>query len=216
MLVAEWANNWVRVVAASSGTFYGRKMAAGHIYPLAGSGRTGYSGDNGPAAKAKLTGPSGVAVDRAGNLVIADWYNGRLRVVAARTGRFYGLKMTAGDIYTIAGDGAGGYSGDGGRATRAAVGPESVTLDRAGNLVLADTFNHRVRVVAVRNGTFYGQNMIAGHIYTVAGTGIAGFSGDGGRPRAAELNRPAGVLVTSAGDLLIADQNNGRVRMVTS
>lgn len=123
--------------------------------------------------------------------------------------------MTAGDIYTIAGDGATGYSGDGGPATKAAVGPESVTFDAAGNLVLADTFNNRVRVVAVRTGTFFGQNMIAGDIYTIAGNGTFGFAGDGGPPRKAELWRPAGVLVTSAGSLLIADQSNNRVRMVT-
>jgi hypothetical protein len=81
---------------------------------------------------------------------------------------------------------------------------------------LADTFNNRVRVVAVRDGTFYGQNMIAGDIYTVAGNGAPGFAGDGGPPNAAELNRPAGVLVTPVGNLLIADQNNNRVRMLTS
>jgi hypothetical protein len=147
--------------------------------------------------------------------VIADWYNYRLRVVAAKTGTYYGLKMTAGDIYTIAGDGATGYSGDGRSATKAAVGPESVTLDAAGNLVLADAFNNRVRVVAVSNGTFYGQTMIAGDIYTVAGNGTFGFAGNGGQAREAELWRPAGVLVTSAGHLLIADQGNSRVRMVS-
>jgi sugar lactone lactonase YvrE len=215
LLVAEWGSNRVQVVASTTGKFYGRKMTRGHIYTVAGTGTGGYAGTRGPATKAELLGPSGVAVDRTGNLVIADWYNDRLRVVAARSGTYYGRKMTAGDIYTVAGDGDGGYSGNGGRATRAAVGPESVTIDSAGNLVLADTFNNRVRVVAVRSGTFYGLKMIAGRIYTVAGNGTAGFAGDGGSPTEAELWRPAGVLVTRAGNLLIADQDNNRIRIVT-
>jgi trimeric autotransporter adhesin len=215
LLIAEWGNNWVQVVAASSGTFYGQKMTAGDIYTVAGDGTGGYAGDGGPATKAELTGPTGVAVDSAGNLVIGDWYNYRVRVVAAKTGTYYGQAMTAGDIYTIAGDGVDGYSGDGGPATEAAVGPESVTLDADGNVLLADTFNNRVRMVAERNGTFYGQKMVAGDIYTVAGNGTFGFAGDGGSARKAELWRPAGVLVTPAGNLLIADQNNNRIRMVT-
>jgi hypothetical protein len=70
--------------------------------------------------------------------------------------------------------------------------------------------------VAEHNGTFYGQNMIAGDIYTVAGNGTPGFVGDGGPPSQAELSRPAGVLVTPAGNLLIPDQNNNRIRTVSS
>ena len=215
IVIAEWGNNWIRVVAARKGKFYGRQMKAGDIYTVAGDGRNGFAGDRGPAVKAELTGPTGVAIDRAGNLLIADWYNGRLRVVAPRTGKFYGQQMKAGDIYTIAGDGAAGYSGNRGLAIKAAVGPESITFDSAGNVVLADTFNNRVRVVAVRNGTFFGQKMLAGHIYTIAGDGVFGFAGDGGPASSAELWRPAGVLVTPAGNLLIADQNNDRVRMVS-
>ena len=92
-----------------------------------------------------------VTVDHSGNLVIADYYNARVRVVAASSGTFYGQAMTAGDIYTVAGDGTGGFSGDGGPATSAELnGPAGMAADAAGNLLIADTSNRRVRVVAAR------------------------------------------------------------------
>jgi DNA-binding beta-propeller fold protein YncE len=89
-----------------------------------------------------------------------------------------------------------------------------VAVDRSGNLVIADYSNARVRVVAAATGTFYGQPMTAGDVYTVAGNGTLGFSGDGGPATRAELNSPAGVAVNSAGNLLIADTDNNRVREV--
>jgi DNA-binding beta-propeller fold protein YncE len=158
-----------------------------------------------------------VALDGAGNLLIADFYNCRIRVVAESTGTFYGQPMTAGDIYTVAGDGARGFSGDGGPATKAQMNdPYAVTVDGAGNLLIADTFNGRVRVVAARAGTFYGQRMTVGDIYTVAGDGNTGGGlGDGGPATKAEINGPAGVAVSGAGNLLIADEDDNRVRMVT-
>ena len=98
----------VQVVAHKTGTFYGQPMAAGYIYTIAGTGTAGFSGDGGPATQAKLLNPQDVAVDSAGNLLIADTGNNRVRVVAARTGTYYGVSMTAGDIYTVAGTGIGG------------------------------------------------------------------------------------------------------------
>ena len=136
-------------------------------------------------------------------------------MVAARTGTFYGQAMTAGDIYTVAGTGTPGFSGDGGPATAAELDhPDGVSVDPAGNLVIGDTSNNRVRVVAARTGTFYGQAMTAGDIYTVAGTGPPGYAGDGGPAAAAELNNPQGVAVDRAGNLVIGDGGNGRVRLV--
>jgi hypothetical protein len=124
--------------------------------------------------------------------------------------------MTAGDIYTVAGTGTLGYSGDGGPATAAELSdPADVTLDAAGNLVIADSGNGRVRVVAAASGTFYGQAMTVGDIYTVAGTGTPGYSGDGGPATSAELGNPQGVAVDGAGNLMIADFGSDRVRMVT-
>src|SRR5215813_12042324 len=114
-------NNRIWVVATVSGSFYGKPMAAGHIYPVAGSvRRAGFSGDGGPALNAQLFEPQGTAVDAAGNLLLADSGNNRIRVVAESTGTFYGKAMTAGNIYTVAGGGSGAL-GDGGPALGASL-----------------------------------------------------------------------------------------------
>jgi hypothetical protein len=136
-------------------------------------------------------------------------------VVAAGAGTFYGQAMTAGDIYTVAGSGTFGFSGDGGPATAAELGsPGQTAVDGAGNLVIADSGNNRVRVVAAGAGTFYGQAMTPGDIYTVAGSGTFGFSGDGGPALSAGLSRPQGVAVDAAGDLLVVDAGSNRIREV--
>jgi len=217
LVIADYGNAAVRVVAARTGTFYRQAMTAGDIYTVAGGGAAGHLGDGGPATKASLHGPWGVAVDGAGNLVIADALHNRVRVVAARTGTFYGKKMTAGDIYTVAGNGQSGFSGDGGPATAAELStPSGIAVDSRGNLVIGDSANNRVRVVAAHTGTFYGQAMTAGHIYTVAGDGTKGYSGNGGAATAAELDLPNGVAVDGAGNLVIADTSNNRVRVVAA
>jgi hypothetical protein len=222
LVIADTGNQRIRAVAASTGTSYGQAMTAGHIYTVAGDGTQGFAGDGGPATGAELSGPSAVTVDGSGNLVIADAGNQRVRVVAASTGTFYGQAMTAGDIYTVAGDGTGGFSGDGGPATSADLsGPSAVAVDGSGNLVIADTSNSgaagndRIRVVAASTGTFYGQAMTAGDIYTVAGNGKTGFYGDNGPATRARLYFPSGVAVDGSGNLLIADTFNNRIREVT-
>ena len=215
LLIADTFNSRARMVAATTGTFFGQAMTAGDIYTIAGNGKVGFAGDGGPATSAKLGKPEGSAADGAGNLVIADTGNNRIRVVAGGTGTFYGQAMTAGDIYTVAGNGSGGFSGDGGPATSAELSlPQDVTVDGAGNLVIADTGNAAIRVVAARTGTFYGRRMTAGDIYTVAGTGSPGFSGDGGPATSATLFDPSGVAVDGSGNLVIADFLNFRVRVV--
>ena len=217
LVIADVANNRVRVVAETSGTFYGVAMTAGDIYTVAGNGSGGYSGDGGPATLAELFDPAGVAVDGSGNLVIADALNDRVRVVAETSGTFYGVAMTGGDIYTVAGSDTGGQSGDGGPATSAELNfPQGVAVDGSGNLVIADADNNRVRVVADSTGTFYGAAMTAGDIYTVAGIGTGGSSGDGGPATSAELNFPSRVAVDGSGNLVTADTDNNRVRVVAN
>src|SRR5262249_41853216 len=171
-----------------------KPMAAGHIYPVAGSvRRAGFSGDGGPALNAQLFEPQGTAVDAAGNLLLADSGNNRIRGGAESTGTFYGQARTAGDIYT-------GARGDGGPALGASLHqPATVAVDAPGNLVITDQINQRIRVVAERAGTFYGRAMTTGDIYTVAGNGTAGFGGDGGPAASAELNSPRSVIVDGAG-----------------
>ena len=185
----------VRVVAVRAGRFYGQAMKAGHIYTIAGTGTSGYSGDGGPGTSAELSGPDGVTADQDGNAVVADTGNSRIRVVAAQSGTFYGQAMTAGDIYTIAGDGERNLTGDGGPAAAAELRlPGGLTTDSAGNLVIADTGNQRIRVIAAQSGTFYGRTMTGGYIYSIGG-------GDG-QP---DVGSAQGVAVDSAGNVIVAD-----------
>ena len=180
------------------------------LTPVAGTGVPGPVGDKGAATRASLI-TSMVAQDKSGNLLIADQGNQRVRVAAAHTGTFYGQAMTAGHIYTVAGSGQLGFSGDGGPATAAWLNfPNGIAVDATGNLVITDSENSRVRVVAAHTGTFYGRAMTAGDIYTVAGNGTQGYSGDGGPATAARLHGPKGVAVDGAGNLVIADQVNDR------
>ena len=206
----------VLVVAARTGRFYHQKMTAGDLYVVAGGGHVGL-GDGGPATRARLNSPMGVAVDGAGNLVVADQGDERIRVVAAGTGTFYGQAMTAGDIYTVAGNGTPGFAGDGGPATAAELNkPTGVAADAVGNLLICDQLNNRIRVVAAGTGTFYGQAMTAGDIYTVAGNGRQGTSGDGGPAIKAQVGTPGGATVDAAGNLLIAAKRGPRVWVVAA
>jgi hypothetical protein len=187
-------------------------MTAGHIYAIAGGGRL--TGNGIPATTASIK-ARGVTHDGAGNVVIGD--GPRLRVVAARTGRFYGQAMKAGDIYTVAGTGWSGLhaSGDGGPAARARIFATFVAVDGAGNLAFADSDSGTIRVVAARSGTFYGIPMKAGHIYSISasgysgpgsgpGSGTATASGSGGAAASMPLpGQPAGVAADPSGDLII-------------
>jgi trimeric autotransporter adhesin len=213
VVIADTDDGRIRVVAERSGMFYGQAMTAGDIYSVAGGG-TGGLGDGGPASQATLSSPQGVAFDSAGNVVLSDSGDGRVRVVAAATGAFYGQQMTGGDIYTIAGGGTGGL-GDGGPAGQGTLSsPQGVAFDRAGDVVIADTGDLRVRVVAAATGRFYGQKMTAGHIYTIAGNGQASYSGDGGLPTRAQLSAPSGLAVGLGGFIVVGDTGSNRVRVI--
>ena len=243
LVIADTLDSRIRVVAADTGTYYGQDMTAGHIYTVAGTGRFGFSGDGGAATSATISYPQGASVDAAGNLLIADTFNDRIRVVAASTGTCYGQAMTAGDICTVAGGGRHG-TGDGGPATGARLyRPESVTVDASGNLVIATGTPDWVRVVAARDGKFYqqamtaydsytvaghdthrvvaastgtgyGQAMTAGHIYTVAGNGQFSFSANDGPAIEAALMASGDDAVTAAGSLAITSTDNAHIRIV--
>ena len=120
-------NNVVRVVAASSGSYLGRAVTAGDIYTVAGTTKAGYKGAAKPALKAWLDTPQGVAVDAAGNLFIGDSGNNMIRFVSNATGTYDGMSVKTGDIYTVAGNGAAGYAGNGGRATAASSTPRPMS-----------------------------------------------------------------------------------------
>ena len=236
---------------ADQGVNMVRKIAPdGTISTVAGTGEAGFSGDNGPAAQARLWAPAGLAMDAAGNLYIADEQNNRIREVTAN-----------GTIQTVAGSGVSGYGGDGGPATAALLAfPDGVAVDTAGNIYIADTATHRIRKVTpdgiihtiagsaqpglagdggpATQALLYNPRMLAldhagdllftdtaesvvrmitpaGIIQRVAGTGVSGYSGDGGPATAAELGGPWGLALDAQGDILIGDMSSGgRIREV--
>jgi NHL repeat-containing protein len=182
-VLADTANDVVRSVSPE-----------GTITTIAGTGAAGFSGDGGPATKARLDAPRGIAALPDGGLLIPDSSNQRIRRV-----------WPDGTITTVAGTGVPGFSGDGGPATAAQLDlPFGVAVLSGGAFLVADTANSRVRKVRA-DGT----------IVTVAGTGVAGFSGDGGSAVAAELNNPHAVVALPDGGFLVADTFNNRVRRVS-
>jgi uncharacterized protein (TIGR03437 family) len=165
----------------------------GVITTIAGTGLAGFSGDGGPATAAQLDTPYGLAVDLAGAVYVADYDNNRVRRIGPD-----------GVITTFAGSGGNRSSGDGGPATAAQLlAPRDVAVDAAGNLYISEFGANRVRKVTLN-----------GNIQTAAGTGIAGYSGEGLPAVMAQLNQPTGVAVDRTGVLYIADSGNGVVRKV--
>jgi sugar lactone lactonase YvrE len=164
-----------------------------------------FSGDGGVATSAHLNKPTGVTLDIFGNLFIADTGNNVVREVPVDN---IGTKI-AGNIYTVAGDNVGhaaGYTGEGGTAVGAQMNaPASVVVDHADNIFIADSNNHIIREVVAATGNI---NRVAGIAQT------SGFSGDGGAAKSAHLNFPGGVTLDGAGNLLISDTQNNRVRSV--
>ena len=173
---------------------------------VAGVGSAGISGDGAPAAQSALSNPSAVAVDSAGDVFVADGGT-RVRFIPASTGIFFNQGMTAGDIYTVAGNGTAGFGGDGGPATSGEIddGPyfmfpgSQIAVDAQGDLAIADIRNQRVRFVPARTDVYFGRSMTGGDIYTIAGNGSEGFSGDGKAGASAELDLPMDVSFDGAG-----------------
>ena len=182
LYVADSGNNRVR-----------RITIVGQISTFAGTSTPATLGDGGPAVMAGLLGPLGVALDSAGNLFIADTFHNRVRKVTP-----------GGTITTVAGAGNIGFAGDGGSATLALLSlPDAVAVDSAGNLLIEDALNGRVRQVDQ-----------AGVIRTIAGNGGLGFSGDGGAALQAQVGFLNGIAVDAAGAVYISDEDNHRIRRI--
>ncbi|MEO6323410.1 MAG: hypothetical protein ABIT01_08340 [Thermoanaerobaculia bacterium] len=186
LYIADFNNNRVRKVTAATGV----------MTTIAGNGIQGFSGDGGPATEARLNNPAAVVVDPAGNVYFADATNEIIRRIDAGTAV----------ITRVAGNGVRGFSGDGGPATEASLAfPTGIALDPAGNLYIVDLATNHIRKVST-----------AGVISTIAGTGTAGFSGDGGPATEAQLNSPFGIGVDAAGSIFVADRFNQRIRRITA
>ena len=182
--IADTGNNLVKSLSPS-GTFT----------TVAGNAVSGFTGDGGPAIDASLSDPTSVAVGRNGNLYIADSGNQRIREVDLRTGV----------ISTVAGNGATGFTGDGGPAIDASLSdPTSVAVGPQGNLYIVDRYNNRIRKVSLATGD----------ISTVVGNGTAGFTGNGGPALSASLGFPYGITLDSKGNIYVADTDNQRIRVV--
>ncbi len=186
LYIADSANERIRMVDRT-----------GTMTTIAGSGRNGFGGDEGPALQAEFASPVDVASAPDGTLYVVDHSNQRIRkMVQAADGTWR--------ITTVAGTGVAGYSGDGGPARLAVLNsPRAVVADAAGNVYFSDTGNHRVRRIDA-----------SGTITTIAGIGEAGSAGDGGDAAAAQLNGPWGLELDGAGNLYIAEFGGHRVRMV--
>jgi sugar lactone lactonase YvrE len=165
-------------------------MLTGVTTVVAGTGEQGFGGDGGAAALALLNAPTSVAVAADGTIYIADTGNQRVRAVVG------------GQIQTVAGTGAKGFSGDGDARLAKLNMPVALAVDAGGGVLIADSGNHRVR------------RLFAGVVTTVAGTGVQGFGGDGAAATAALLDTPAGVAVTSDGRIFVADSHNHRIRVI--
>lgn len=185
LYIADTGNDRIRKVTAGGG-----------ISTIAGNGTRGFGGDGGAALSASLNVPTDVTVDATGNVYIVDQGNHRIRKVTPD-----------GTIRTVAGSGSPGFSGDGGPAVQATLNsPSAIKIDKAGNILIADRDNHRIRKV----------NATDGRITTMAGNGNAGFGGDGQQALVASLNKPSGVTVDASGNIFVADKDNHRIRRVSA
>lgn len=184
LYIADWASERIRKVDGTTGI----------ITTAAGNGNGGYNGDNIAATSASLNAPYDVAIDPSGNIIIADYYNSRIRKVNASTLI----------ISTVAGTGLNGSNGDGGLATAAALsGPADCTVDSKGNIYISDFYAKVIRKV----------NVTTGIISNIAGTGATGFL-DGIASKALFVG-PAEIRVDASGNLYVTDRGNNRIRKIT-
>ena len=178
-------DKWNNIYIGDVFNFRVRKInSSGFITTFAGTGTEGFTGDGGQATVAEISGVTGMSVDTAGNLYIADQFIGQ---------RVRKIDIT-GIITTVAGNGGYIYGGDGMPATDAQINPIKVALDSVSNIYISDKYNLRIFKV---DGS--------GIIHCVAGNGVLGFSGDGGPATAAEFNYPSGVALDACGNLYIAE-----------
>lgn len=219
LFIADTANCRVRVVPAASGSVFGQAVERDHIYTVAGTGTCGSAGQGGPIGGAQLFDPVAVAVDFAGDLLVADQGDQSILLAAQRSGNYYGTTVAAGDIgIVVGGTGSyGPYVADGLSAT--SVGAElndvrDIALGPTGALVLSDGSMHVIRVVPAQSETLFGRALTAGDLYTAAGAlpaQTAAGAGDATRWVLAHMDTPTGVAISQSGSVVYCDAATGAV-----
>jgi trimeric autotransporter adhesin len=224
LYIADSGNNRIQEVFKAGGSQWGQSMTAGDIYTVAGSasGTAGRSANGTTGGSSLLNRPDGITIDGSGDMYIADAGNNRVAEIPKSAGTNWGISMAGGDLYDVAGSAAGtaGHTGDGSSAYSTALlsGPQAVTLDSAGNMMISDTGNSRVQFVPKSSGTQWGQPVTLNDMYTIAGSsaGTAGNSGNGGAATGALLDAPAFAATFSSGKLWITDTANNTIRQVSA
>ena len=222
LFIADTANCLVRVLPARSTTLFGVAMTVGDLYSVAGTRVCGSRGQGGPLVSAELWNPVAVAVDRSGDLLVADQGDQSVLLAPTHTGTYWGTPVAAGDIAVVVG-GTGSYGqylADGLAATGGVAelnDPRGLALAPNGTLVVTDGFMHVIRFVPAQSGTAFGRSVTGGHLYTLAGAFPVSTSvgaGDATHWVLSHMATPAGVVVTSAGDVVYSDATSGLIRSI--
>ena len=221
LYIADSGNARVAEKPVKSTTAWGKSLTANAIVTIAGvvGSPAGSPGDGGPATSGSLSTPSSVAFDVNGNLYVTD--DAKVQEIPSTTGTQWGQAMTANDVYTVAGSpsGAPGNAGIGGPANAALLsGPDGLAFTSSGDLVIADSGNNQIKILASSTKSQFGQAMTQNDLYGLSGDpgATAGFSGDGGAATSATLFNPDGVAIDATGNLFVSDAGNHRVREITA
>ena len=224
LFIADTANCRVRVLPAAAATLFGQAVTAGHLFTATGTGVCGSAGQGGPLRSAQLWDPVAVAVDAAGDLLVADSGDQSVLLAPVQGGTFYGSAVGAGDIGVVVG-GSGGYGpyvADGLAAngpTAELNDPRGLAVGGNGALFVTDGFLHVIRVVPSTTGTLLGRTLNAGDLYSVAGAlPVATPEGDndGTRWVLTTMSTPVGVAVSPTGTIYYADAGLSMVRAIGS
>ncbi len=204
--VSEFLGHRIRMVAAVSGTFFGQAMTAGNIYTIIGDGNAVSSGDGAAANLAQTSAPAQIHIDSQDNLYFSEQTAGsRVRMVPKTSGTYFNIAMTAGNVYTVLGTGVQGNGADGAAGPSTQVGITSgISRDNNGNLYVSDYVFHKLRKL----------DALTGLVSTFAGTGVAGTTGHGGLPTAAQINVPWGILIDAKENIYFSEINGNVIRMI--
>ena len=224
--IADTDNYKIRFIPIKQGYYFGEDMSANFIYTIAGNGIYGFNGDNQLAKNAQLSAILAICLDRTGNVYFSDYFNHKIRFIPINNGRYFDRDMSANFIYTIAGTGGdtlagtGGFNGDNQLATNAQVNrPPALCIDSIGNVYISDTVNAKLRFIPIIKGNYFGRDMSANFIYSIAGTGgdtlagTAGFNGDNQLATTAQITYSTGLAVDTIG-VYIADTQNQKIRFI--